>query len=145
MRNCLSLLLLLGQAGRHRLLMTCPSLDVGLLRRHNRASCLGASGSGRTRSSHVSDVNECYVEWWLERKNWRTRRLQVQSQQRKKKMPFGQSRAVVNSVNSDGRGWEVGFKTGICKQSVCVTVGAVLCKFGKLFKRSLFTRTCSFE
>ena len=44
-------------------------------------------------------------------------------------MPFGQSRAVVNSVNSDERGWEVGFKTRICKQSVSVTVGAVLCKF----------------
>jgi hypothetical protein len=28
----------------------------------------------------------------------------------RKKMPFGQSQAVVNSVNSDERGWEVGFK-----------------------------------
>jgi len=44
-------------------------------------------------------------------------------------MPFGQSRAVVNSVNSDERGWEVGFETRICKQSVSVTVGAVLCNF----------------
>ena len=46
LRDDLSLSLLLGQAGSHRLLVTCPSLDVGLLRRHGRASCLGTSGSG---------------------------------------------------------------------------------------------------
>jgi hypothetical protein len=106
----LGLSLVFGQASSHRLLGTCPSLDVGLLQRHGRASCLGASGSGGRRASHVSDVNECFVNWWLERKNSRTRRLQVKSQQWEKKMPFGQSRAVVNSVNSDERGWEVGFK-----------------------------------
>ena len=39
-----------------------------------------------------------------------------------KKMPFVQSRAVVNSVNSDGRGWEVGFKPGYASRALSLTV-----------------------